>query len=170
MTHALASSNLFAKQGVRVCWETNGMAHPKLLRKAVDYSFDTGGCIKFDLKAYDEEIHFALSGISNQRTLENFKDAAHRHAERPDNPLVLASTLLVPGYVDTKQVSKIASMIASINPDIPYALLCFAPSFYMSDLPCTSARHAEMARQAALDAGLTNVRIGNRHLLGLVTI
>lgn len=51
-------------------------------------------------------------------------------------------------------------------PDIPCALLGFGPNFLMPDLPPTSVRHAEAARQAALDAGLRNVRIGNRHLLG----
>ena len=168
MAHALAASKLFAEKGVRVCWETNGMAHPKLLNAAVRYAFNTGGCLKFDLKAFDEEIHYALSGVSNQRTLENFTHTAKRHADRPDNPLILASTLLVPGYVDTEQVSKIARMIASINPEIPYALLGFAPNFYLSDLPCTSIQQAEQAQAAALDAGLTNVRIGNRHLLGLL--
>jgi len=170
ITHSLAAAKLFADQGVRVCWETNGTAHPKLLRAAVRYAFDTGGCFKFDLKAFDEEIHYALTGVSNQRTLENFAHAARRHANRPDNPLILASTLLVPGYVDAQQVSKIAQMIASINPDIPYALLGFAPNFYLSDLPCTSIQQAEEAQNAALDAGLTNVRIGNRHLLGLLCI
>ena len=139
-----------------------------LLNAAVRYAFNSGGCIKFDLKAFDEEIHYALSGVSNQRTLENFTHTAKRHADRPDNPLILASTLLVPGYVDTEQVRKIARIIASINPEIPYALLGFAPNFYLSDLPCTSIEQAEQAQAAALDAGLANVRIGNRHLLGLL--
>ena len=146
------------------------MAHPKLLKVALRYAFDTGGCIKFDLKAFDEEIHFALSGVSNQRTLENFANAARRHADRPENPLILASTLLVPGYIEVDQVGKIARFIASINPDIPYSLLGFAPNFYLSDLPCTSIQHAEQAQTAAVDAGLTNVRIGNRHLLGQLCI
>lgn len=146
------------------------MAHPKLLNAAVRYAFDTGGCIKFDLKAFDEEIHYALSGVSNQRTLENFSRAARRHADRPHNALIIASTLLVPGYIEAEQVGKIARFIASINPDIPYALLGFAPNFYLSDLPCTSIQQAEQAQAAAMDAGLTNVRIGNRHLLGLLCV
>ncbi len=50
---------------------------------------------------------------------------------------------------------------------IPYVLLGFAPNFYMPDLPCTSVRQAEEAEDAARAAGLTQVRIGNRHLLGL---
>jgi len=73
--------------------------------------------------------------------------------------------LLAPGYVDPEEVSAIASFIASVNPEIPYALLGFAPNLFMSDLPYTSQQHAEEAHQAALDAGLTNVRVGNRSLL-----
>lgn len=168
MTHALAAAKILASHGVRVCWETNGMAHPKLLDAAVRYAFDTGGCIKFDLKSFDEEIHLALSGVSNRRTLKNFARAGCRYAERPEIPLVIASTLLVPGYIEAGQVSKIAHFIASVNPDIPYALLGFAPNFYMSDITCTSSHQAEAAHAAAVDAGLTNVRVGNRHLLDLV--
>jgi pyruvate formate lyase activating enzyme len=60
-----------------------------------------------------------------------------------------------------------ALFIASLNPKIPYALLAFAPQFRMEDLPRSSLRHAEQAEAAARAAGLVNVRVGNRHLLGL---
>ncbi len=165
MPHALATSRLLAGRGVRICWETNGTMQPKLLEKAVNLSLETGGCIKFDLKAHSESLHLALTSVSNKRTLENFARAARHIPERPEPPLVVASTLLVPGYVDVKEVSKIASFIASFDPAIPYALLGFHPHFYMPDLPRTSVRHAEEAEAAARAAGLTNVRIGNRHLL-----
>jgi pyruvate formate lyase activating enzyme len=166
MPHALAASKLFARRGVRVCWETNGTMHPKMLDAAVQYSFDTGGCIKFDLKSYDEGVHIALTGISNRQTLDNFARAARRFEERIESSLVIASTLLVPGYVDVAQVGKIARFIAAINPQIPYALLAFAPAFHMADLPFTSERHARQAEAEARAAGLVNVRVGNRHLLG----
>jgi pyruvate formate lyase activating enzyme len=165
MPHALATSRILAERGVRICWETNGTMHPKLLEKAVQLSLESGGCIKFDLKAYSESLHLALTGVSNKRTLENFARAARHIPERPEPPLVVASTLLVPGYVDAKEVSEIASFIASFDPSTPYALLGFHPHFYMPDLPRTSVRHAEEAEAAARAAGLTNVRIGNRHLL-----
>jgi pyruvate formate lyase activating enzyme len=77
----------------------------------------------------------------------------------------VASTLLVPGYVDADEVARIARFIASFGCDIPYALLGFVPQFCMQDLPPTSVRHAEEALAAARRAGLTNVRIGNRHVL-----
>lgn len=165
MPHALAVADALARRGVRICWETTGMMHPKLLEAAVNYSLESGGCIKFDLKAFDDHVHRALTGVSNRRTLENFARACERGHERPDQPLVVASTLLVPDYVDAEQVGKTAEYIASIDPEIPYALLAFAPHFYMSDLPHTSARDAWEAQAAARDAGLSNVRVGNRHLL-----
>lgn len=167
MPHALATSKLLAQQGIRICWETNGMMHPRLLDAALQYSLNTGGCVKFDLKAYHEELHLALTGVSNQRTLQNFARAARRFDERPELPLVVASTLLVPGYVEPDEVGKIAGFIAALNLQIPYALLAFAPNFYLHDLPCTSVNHALEAEAAARAAGLVNVRIRNRHLLGL---
>jgi len=165
MLHALTAARHLANSGVVVCWETAGTSQPKLLDYAVQLSLDTGGCVKFDLKALDNNLHTALTGASNQRTLENFARAARRSAERPTPPLVVASSLLVPGYVDAGEVERIARFIAGINPNIPYSLLAFAPQFYMADLPRTSRAHAEEAQAAARAAGLTNVRIGNRHLL-----
>ncbi|RMF32092.1 MAG: radical SAM protein [Chloroflexi bacterium] len=165
MPHALASAKLLAEKGVVVCWETAGTAHPRLMDRAVQLSLETGGIVKFDLKAYDEGLHFALTGGSNRQTLENFARAAARFSERPEPPLVVASTLLVPGYVTPEEVGRIARFIAEINPEIPYSLLAFAPHFVMPDLPCTSRRHAEEAEEAARAAGLRHVHIGNRHLL-----
>ncbi|MBU0704977.1 MAG: radical SAM protein, partial [Chloroflexi bacterium] len=101
---------------------------------------------------------------SNRHTLDNFIRAAARFDERPTPPPVVASTLLVPGYVDAKEIGRIARFIADLNPAIPYALLGFAPQFLLPDLPRTSARHAEEAEAAARAAGLRTVRIGNRHL------
>jgi pyruvate formate lyase activating enzyme len=173
MTHALASAQLLATRGVRICWETNGSAHLKLMDRAVELALRSGGTVKFDLKALDPTLHRALTGMDNQRTLENFARAASRVGERRcasaelvlAPPLLVASTLLVPGYVDGEEVGRIARFIADLDPTIPYALLAFGPHFLMPDLPTTSVRHAEEAEAAARAAGLANVRVGNRHLL-----
>jgi pyruvate formate lyase activating enzyme len=165
MGHALAASKRLAERGVVVCWETNGTAHPRLMERALEISLSTGGCVKFDLKAYDDALHRALTGASNARTLENFAKAVDRAACRRDPPPVIASTLLVPGYVDADEVGRIAGFIAKLDPVIPYVLLGFAPQFLFPDLLRTSVRHAEEAEAAAHAAGLRTVRVGNRHLL-----
>lgn len=166
LPHALATSRLAGtRRGVRICWETNGTMHPTYLRRIVDLSLESGGTIKFDLKAYSEPIHIALTGFPNRRTLDNFAAAALRSAERPDPPLVVASTPLVPGYVEEEEVGALARMIASLNPQIPYRLLAFYPSFLMENLPTTSQAHAGRCLTAARAAGVRHVALGNVHLL-----
>ncbi len=169
LPHSIRAAQIALEQTrgriLRVCWETNGNMHPALLDKIVEIALQSGGCIKFDLKAWDERIHIALTGVSNSRTLENFRRVARRVKERPEVPLLVASTLLVPGYVDAEEVRGIAEFIARLDPTIPYSLLAFHPDFMMTDLPRTSRAHAERAFAAAKNAGLNRIRIGNRHLL-----
>lgn len=150
---------------LRICWETNGTMSKKYLRQAVELSLISGGCIKFDLKAFDKNLFFAITGSSNYNTLKNFEIASSYILERKDPPLVVASTLLVPGYIDEKEVEKISSFIYKCNPEIAYKLLGFHPRFYMSDLPPTSKKLAHSCLEIAKRCGLKNVDIGNRHLL-----
>lgn len=168
MPFALRASEIALTSGrrkPRICWETNGSMHPGFLRRAMDMSLSSGGCVKFDLKAFDPNLHLALCGVTNRMTLENFTYAASRVSERPEPPPLVASTLMVPGYVEAEEVGRIASFIAGLNRDIPYSLLAFHPQHAMRDLPATSMRQAEECREAALAAGLTRVHVGNIHLL-----
>jgi pyruvate formate lyase activating enzyme len=165
MMHTLVAGRHFAERGVAVCWETNGTARPSLMDRAVELAVVSGGCIKYDLKAHDDVLHRVLTAASNRYTLENVSRAAARYDERSEHPLLVVSTLLVPGYVDAEEVGRIARFVAGLNPAIPYVLLGFAPHFLFPDLPRTSVRHAEEAQAAAREAGLKTVRIGNRHLL-----
>ncbi len=169
LPHALAASKLARRQNkkriLRICWETNGSMNPQLLDKMMGLSLESGGCVKFDLKAMDKNIHLALCGVDNSRTFENFAAAARRIPERPEPPPLIASTLLVPGYIDAKEVRAIASFIAEQDPNIPYALLGFHGDFLMTDLPATSWKQAETCLEAAREAGLKRVRLGNIHIL-----
>lgn len=150
---------------LRICWETNGTMHPAWLKSMVKTSLESGGCVKVDLKAWDPRIHRALCGFDNRHILENFARLAQWVPLRPNPPLLVASTLLVPGYVGAEEVFGIASFIAGLNPDIPYALLAFAPQFCLTDFPPTALRHAQACLEAAKRAGLKRVRLGNRDLL-----
>jgi pyruvate formate lyase activating enzyme len=150
---------------LRICWETNGSMDGRLLDKIMDLAVQSGGCVKFDLKAWDANLHKALTGVTNRQTLDNFKRAAQKARQRIMPPALIASTLMVPGYVGVGEIGKLAGFIASIDPDIPYTLLAFHPQFYLSDLPLLSRAYAQLCLQAAKDAGLNNVRIGNLSLL-----
>ncbi len=150
---------------LRICFETNGSMNRGLLKAMIDLSLKSGGCIKFDLKAWDENLHIALTGVTNKRTLENFKEASGYIHLRPEPPLLIASTLLVPGYIDDEEIREISGFIASLDPEIPYSLLAFYPHFYMKDLSLVKREDAYRYLKIAQEQGLRNVRLGNLHLL-----
>jgi len=168
--HALKASALARRKAenrvLRICWETNGATERPLLKRMAQLSLESGGCIKFDLKAWDDGIHHALCGVSNESTLLNFRWLSGLVSRRPEPPFLVASTLLVPGYVDVGEVTPIARFLAELNPEIPYRMLAFHPEFYLNDLPRTSRPHALRCREAAERAGLKRVSVGNLHLLG----
>lgn len=152
---------------LRMCFEWNGCGNPELVDKAAETALKSGGNIKFDLKCFDPTLSLALSGVSNMRAYENFRRIAEKfYEERPHLPVLTATTLLVPGYVDKHEVGRIARFIASLNPEIPYSLLIFHPDYYMYDLPVTPRRQVEECFKEA-SKFLKRVHIGNLQLLGL---
>jgi pyruvate formate lyase activating enzyme len=171
MLHSLSASKFAIqlaekeKRILRICWETNGSMSWPLLEKAVNYALKSGGTIKIDLKTFNDPLNRALCGVTNRQTLENFKKVGAYVQERTEIPLLFASTLLIPGYVDEAEVQCIAAFIADIDPSIPYSLLGFYPHFVMNDLPTTSKAHAERCFRTAKAEGLTRVKIGNVNLL-----
>jgi pyruvate formate lyase activating enzyme len=139
--------------------------NPSLCEEMAEIAFESGGCIKFDLKAWSESLHVALCGVSNKRTMENFAYLGRWAAKRPDPPFLIASTLLIPGYTDDDEIRGISRMIASVSPAIPYSLLAFSPQFHFDDLPTTARSHALRCKEIAEEGGLKRVKIGNAHLL-----
>ncbi|MCR4404949.1 MAG: radical SAM protein [Candidatus Acetothermia bacterium] len=152
---------------LRICWEWNGCGHPSLVRRAVELALESGGIIKFDLKAWHERLSLALSGVSNRRAYENFAMIAQEYRPRAKHHLLTATTLLVPGYVDAEEVGRIAEFIAALDRGIPYSLLIFHGDFAMADLEVTPLEQAIRCYNAARAAGLEMVNVGNLHLLGL---
>ncbi|MGY5874512.1 MAG: radical SAM protein [Candidatus Thorarchaeota archaeon] len=163
--HSLKVSHLLVEErGIRVCYETNGNISAKWLDKISEVVRKSEGTIKFDLKAVTPSIYTTLTGIANSVVLRNFRTLAAQGMNR-EGEFLVASILLVPGYIGINEVRKICEFIAECDPSIPTALLGFYPHHAMTDLPRTSRDHAMAAQDAAKDAGLTNVRVGNQALL-----
>ncbi|NPB08861.1 MAG: radical SAM protein [Thermodesulfobacteria bacterium] len=167
--HALFFSRKMREQAgdgiLRICWETNGAEARAVIREMMKLSLESGGSVKIDLKAWSAPVHETLCGVSNQQTLKNFAFLSEMARKRPYPPSLVASTLLVPGYVDEEEIDHLARFLASLDRDIPWSFLGFYPNFYLDDLPTTSSRHAKMALEIARSHGLRNLHLGNRHLL-----
>jgi pyruvate formate lyase activating enzyme len=163
--HSLKTSHfLYEERRVRVCYETNGNISRKWLGPISEIVRKSGGTMKFDLKAFTPELYNTLTGVSNDVVLKNFQALAQKGKTR-EGEFLVASILLVPGYISIPEVKRLSEFIADCDPTVPTAFLGFHPHYAMSDLPRTSIQHAQAARQVAMDAGLTNVRIGNLGLL-----
>ncbi len=151
---------------MRICFEWNGSGNPSLVRRVGEIALETGGNIKFDLKAYTPMVHNALTGRDNEQTLKNFELIYREfYDKRRDIPVLTATTLLVPHYVDEKEVEMIAEFIASLDPEIPYSLLIFHPDFMMRDIPVTPEKQFHKCLEAARKH-LKYVNAANLNLLG----
>jgi len=152
---------------LRICFEWNGCGGPLLAERAAELSLQSGGNLKFDLKCFSLELSIALSGVPNEQAYNNFKMVAEKlYPERRELPVLTATTLLVPGYVDSEEVEAIASFIANLDTSIPYSLLIFHPAYMMQDLPVTPLKVAAECYKAA-KIHLEKVHVGNLHLIGI---
>jgi len=147
--------------GKHICFEWNGSGNWEFVEEAMRMAHQSGGTVKFDLKASHPNLHTALCGVDNAATLRTFERAAGMF---PGDDVLTATTLLVPFYVDQGEVGEIASFIAHSNPEIPYSLLVFHPDFYLEDLPVTP-REQVFACYDAAKRHVHRVFIGNRGLL-----
>ena len=151
----------------RICWEWNGSGRQDLVEKCMKIAIKTGGNIKFDLKSFNGKLNLAMCGVSNSRTLDNFKYLAKTYfgTRGDDMPEMSGCTLMVPGYVNHEEVELIVRFISEINPEIPYSLLVFHGDYQMKDLPITPRKQAEKCLEVA-KRYLKNVHMGNKFLLG----
>jgi len=154
------SEEVLKRRDVMICYEWNGSAMPKLALKAAKLSSESGGTVKFDLKAWNENLHLMLTGRSNERTLENFGKIFENYPE-----VLSATTLLVPYYVDEREVEGIARFIASLDKEIPYSLLVFHPDYRLNDMPITPKEQVRRCYEVAKKY-LNRVHVGNLHLIG----
>jgi hypothetical protein len=106
-----------------------------------------------------------FDGLRQQTRPRKLRDGLQEFYEgRRGLPVLAATTLFVPGYVDAEEVGKIAGFMASLDETIPYSLLVFHPDFMMQDLPITPSKQAFEAYRTA-KKHLKNVELGNIHLL-----
>jgi pyruvate formate lyase activating enzyme len=121
----------------------------RFLEKILEIAGETGGCVKFDLKTYHEHMNVALCGRSNDQTKKNFELAANWIKKRKDPPLVVASTLLVPGYIEREEVFQIAQFVADVDSNIPYSLLSFQGYACYFSTPCRRVQAGRSRRWLA---------------------
>jgi pyruvate formate lyase activating enzyme len=91
--------------------------------------------LQVGLKAVTDSLHREYTGKSNQRVLKNFVQL-HKTGLK-----LTASSVYIPGYIDSGETERIAEFIATIDKDIPYHILAY---FKAGDNPWRRPTYDEM--------------------------
>jgi pyruvate formate lyase activating enzyme len=146
------------KPDVKVNFDTNGYMSERSLERIL--SFTTS--ITYDLKAYYDEVHLALTGASSKPVLRNAEHIG-RYAR---DQLWEYRTVVIP-EITVDEVKPLAEFIANIDPSLSLCFLAFRPNFILENHPGAKTRLVQSCVKTAQDSGLTNVyRSGHPNIPG----
>ncbi len=142
--------------GIKVNFDTNGFVTEESLLRIL--AFTTS--VTFDLKAYDEDVHLALTGASAEPALRN---AAYIGKYAKDQ--IWEYRIAVIPKLNENEIKPLTGFIASIDPSLPVCFLAFRPNFALDRHPGADRqlmrRCVEIARQSGLEnvswAGYTDI-------------
>jgi pyruvate formate lyase activating enzyme len=141
---------------IRVNFDTNGYLTEDSLERVL--SFTTS--ITYDLKAFNNEVHMALTGAPSDPVLRN---AAYIGRYAPEK-LWEYRILVIPG-INEDQIRPLVAFVADLSPSLPVCFLAFRPNFVLENHPGASRQLLQRCLRLAKDAGLENT-----HWSGLTDI
>jgi pyruvate formate lyase activating enzyme len=146
------------KPDMKVNFDTNGYMTDKSLETVL--SFATS--ITYDLKAYRDEVHRALTGVSSEPILRN-AEFIGRHAR---DRLWEFRIVVIPDITED-EITPLTSFVASIDPSLPVCFIAFRPNFVLENHQGTKKKLLQKCVTIARDSGLENVyRSGNPNIPG----
>jgi pyruvate-formate lyase-activating enzyme len=151
--YAEATGKIKDATNLWVLLETNGYG---LVKENLELLSSSGlDSFWLDIKAYDENVYRKLCGCSNENVL-------HAPELIIDEGFVLeVLTLYIPAWVEEDQIGKIAELLSELDPEIPFTILAFFPSYKLSESRSPTPVEIVRAYLRAKEAGLKNIKIGN---------
>ncbi|NIO28570.1 MAG: radical SAM protein [Candidatus Latescibacteria bacterium] len=129
----------------KVNFDTNGFMTEASLERVLDLTTS----ITFDIKAYYDETHRALTGSPVDPVLRNAETVARRAPEK----LWEYRILVIPG-VNEEDIEFLCRFLANISENLPVCFLAFRPNYILDDHPGASRtlmmRCIELASKARL--------------------
>jgi pyruvate formate lyase activating enzyme len=131
---------------------SNGYTSPDATRKFAP--FLDGNNI--DLKAFTDKFYREVCGAKLAPVLETIR------LMKELGVWVEVTTLVIPGWNDSdSELKEIAKFIKGIDPEMPWHVTRFHPTFKMTDRGVTPSSTLQRARQIGLAEGLKYVFVGN---------
>jgi pyruvate formate lyase activating enzyme len=133
---------------LRVGFATNGFASRESFERVIDVST----WINFEIKAYDDEIHRAVTGAPVEPVLKN----AELLMKKARTKIRVIRTVVIP-EINDRDVENIAEFIASIDPTVSYRIVGFRPNFLLYYHPGPTEKMMENLTRKAKAKGLQDV-------------
>ena len=152
MEYALDTARLACQQGLKNVFVTNGY----MTAEATELIAPHLHAANVDLKGTDDEM---LQREVKARSEPVMRTIADLHAR---GIFVEVTTLVVPGSNDDqRQLGSIAEFIAGVDPEIPWHVSRFHPTFRRQDRPPTPRSRILEALEIGRRAGLHHIYPGN---------
>jgi len=150
--YAYETAVIAHERGLKNIFVTNGF----MTTQAIEKLSDVLDGANIDLKAYSDDFYKNICG----GRLEPVKEAIIAMHEK--GIWVEVTTLVIPGYNDDPhELEAIADFLLSVDPEIPWHISAFYPTYHLTDAPPTSAKTLTRAREIGLARGIKFVYTGN---------
>ena len=149
---ALDTARLASREEIRNIFVSNGYMTEECL---MNIHPDLHG-INIDLKAFSEKFYKEQCGARLAPVLNSIKKA------RDLGVWVEVTTLLIPGLNDSDgELRDIARFLAGVDPEIPWHISRFHPTYLLTGISHTPEEDIHRARDIGYDAGIKYVYTGN---------
>lgn len=149
---AIETSRLAAEQDIKNIFVSNGYTSQEATREIAPF-LDANN---IDLKAFTDKFYKEICGAHLQPVLDTIT------LMKELGVWVEITTLIIPGWNDSdSELQDIANFIRSIDPEMPWHVTRFHPTYQMTDRPATPATTIKKAREIGLATGLKHVYTGN---------
>jgi pyruvate formate lyase activating enzyme len=138
----------------KINFDTNGFLTMKSLKRVLKFTTS----ITFDIKAYNDDVHKALTGAPSEPVLRNAEYIA-KHAR---DKLWEYRILVIPGIVDVEEIKAICEFMASIDPTLPVCFLVFRPNFVLDQYMGATWKLMDKTVEIAHKTGLVRVNWSGR--------
>lgn len=128
-------------------YDTNGFMTEDSLIKVINFTTS----ITFDLKAYHNEVHLALTGVSSAPILRN----AEYIGKYAKDKLWEYRIVVIP-KINENEIKPLTEFIASIDSSLPVSFLAFRPNFVLENHPGAHRQLMERCVRIAEKSGLKN--------------
>ncbi|MDH5715201.1 MAG: radical SAM protein, partial [Candidatus Aminicenantes bacterium] len=137
-----------AEPDTKVNFDTNGYLTEESMERVLRFTTS----ITFDLKAFHNEVHRAITGADAQPVLRNA-----RHIGRYARDKLWEFRIPVIPRINEGEIEPLCHFIADVDPSLPVCFLAFRPNFLLEEHPGATFELMERCVAAGRKAGLRSV-------------